>query len=318
MQWKEYHHCSAAQSLVVFRMPASIHFKLLLATVCWGATPTFGRVLARYEAPYVVVCGRFLVASLFLIWFAYSAEQFVRVPKRLWWRFGVLGLTGIFLHNGLMYTGLEYTTATTASIILALIAVQVVLLDLVFYRRMPGRLAIAGVLLAFFGTVVVITEGAPQTLFSLGFGIGEILIFFSALAWAVYSVLGREVLEEYSPLLVTTYATLAGVLLLVPALFVEPTLTLEIYSDVDAVMMISFMGFVGSALGFLWYYQAVVVMGAVGAAIFINLVPVFGVLSAAIFLHERMPVAVWAGGLLVFVGVMLVNWPQSRTLETSP
>jgi len=268
-------------------------------------------VLADYQAPFVVVCGRFFVAAVFLLWFTTASHQFVRIPRHLWWRFAVLGICGIFLHNGLLYKGLEDTTATTASIILALIASQVVILDVLIYRRVPDRLTMAGVLLGFVGTSYVLTAGDLTDLFSLDLGWGEALVFLSALTWAIYSVLGRDILQTYSALVVTTYATLIGLVFLFPFLFEQPTVTLAIYSDTTAVALIFFLGSVGSALGFLWYYQAVVSIGTVGAAMYTNLVPIFGVLCASLVLGEEVDRAVLVGGALVFAGLMLVNRPAS-------
>ncbi|MCB1747939.1 MAG: DMT family transporter [Gammaproteobacteria bacterium] len=286
-----------------------VQLKLLLATVFWGATPTIGRVLASYEAPVVVVCARFAVAALFLGWFAAAARQFTSVPRRSWWRFAVLGLSGIVLHNALMYKGLETTSATSASIILALIATQVVLLDLCLYRRVPDRLTLAGVVLAFAGTAWVLADGDPGALGAMHFGVGEILIFLSGLSWAVYSVVGRELLDEHSPLLVTTYAVFVGVVMMAPVFALQPAATVAIAGDPRALALIFFLGYGGSALGFLWYYQAVVELGTVGAAVYINLVPLFGVLSAALFLGEATGGAVVMGGALVLAGLMLVNRP---------
>ena len=72
----------------------------------------------------------------------------------------------------------------------------------------------------------------------------------------------------------TTYATLIGVLFLIPFLFQQPDVTVAIYTDARAIVPLFMLGYVGSALGFLWYYEAVFAMGTVGAAIYINLVPV--------------------------------------------
>lgn len=289
----------------------SLHLKLLLTAIFWGATPTIARFLAVFEAPLVIVCGRFVVAATVLVGVLLISRQMQKLPVRLWWRFLVLGVSGIALHNGLMFKGVEYTTATTASIILALIAIQVVVLDLLIYRRRPERVAVLGVLLALAGTLVVITGGDVLAIATVGIGGGEILVFFSGLAWALYSVIGREVLEEYSALLVTTYATLIGLIFLLPALFLEPAATRAVYSDTQAIALIVFLGFVGSALGFLWYYEAVASVGTVGTVIYMNLVPVFGVLAAGIFLGEPLSPALFAGGALVLSGVLLVNIPAS-------
>ncbi len=296
----------------------SLHLKLLLVTAFWGVTPTVGRVLAHYHAPFVVVAGRFVIAAIFLLWFTALARQFVRIPRRLWWRLLVLGVSGIYLHNGLMFKGLEYTSATTASIILALVAIQVVILDFLFYRRRPDGFAMLGVGLAFCGTAFVITDGQLFEMAEFAVGRGEVLIFLSGLAWAVYSVIGREVLEEYPPLVISTYATLVGLIFLLPALAHQPELTIAVYSDPLAVGCLVVLGFLGTALGFLWYYEAVSEMGTVETSVYINLVPVFGVLSAAVFLDEQVNSAALVGGGMVLAGVMLANrpWANSPSAES--
>ena len=290
-----------------------VHLKLLLASVFWGATPTIGRTLADYEAPFVAVFGRFFVASVFLLWFVRAARARRPIERRHWARFAVLGASGILLHNGLMFKGLESIEAATASILLGLIATQVLLLDLVFYRRVPDLLALLGVALGALGTATVLTEGRLGALFEIGFGAGEILVLLSALAWAVYSVAGRDLLEEYSPLLVTTVASCVGVLLLSPAVFAKPAAALAMAMDPLAVSLLFMLGFVGSALGFLWYYEAVASVGPVGAALYINLVPIFGVMWAGLALGEGVGVPVLGGGALVCAGLMLVNRPRFLT-----
>jgi drug/metabolite transporter (DMT)-like permease len=289
----------------------SIHLKLLIACVFWGVTPSIGRVLAEFEAPFVTVFGRFFVASVFLLWFTHFNRQFLRLPVNAWLRFALLGATGIFLHNVLLFKGLEYTSATNASILLALIPVQVAVLDFICYRRTPDWLAGLGILLAFFGTAFVLTAGQLAMIFEIGAGLGELIVFVSALMWAVYSVVGRVVLEEYSPLLVTTYAAAIGALFLFPFLFRQPEVTLAVYTDGAAVAMLFFMGFIGSAVGFLWYSEAVASIGPVATAVYINLVPVWGVVWAVLLLGEEAGFATVAGGLMVLGGLMLVNRPRS-------
>ena len=212
-----------------------IHLKLLLAAMIWGTTPTIWRVLSAYDAPFVVVCGRFVVASACLVAFAAMSRQFVRIARRHWWRFAALGVTGIVLHNVLMLKSVEYTPATTVSIILALIAVQVVLLDWIFYRRRPDAWTLAGVALAFFGAAWVLCVGRPTTLLDMELGAGELLAFLSGLAWAVYSVIGRELLNELSPLFVTMVASVIGVVMMVMVVIVIGVIVMMIVMNVVVV-----------------------------------------------------------------------------------
>ena len=197
-----------------------------------------------------------------------------------------------------------------SGLILGLIATQVVLLDLILYRRWPDRGTLLGVTLGFTGVGVVVTDGDLSNLGTVGLGIGEVLVFCSALCWAIYSVVGRAVLQELPALTVTTVAAWVGLLLLAPFLFQQPATTVLIFTDVVAVGLMFILGLIGTALGFLWYYEAVTELGSVGAAVFINLVPLCGLFWAAVFLGEKLSGAAWIGGGLVLLSLMLVNRPN--------
>jgi len=284
-----------------------IRFKLFLTAAFWGATPTVGRILASYEAPIVVVGGRFVIASAVLLVFMKFRGEFLTIPMKLWLKFFFIGLTGILLHNSLMYEGLESVTASTASILLALIAIKITVIDSFLSRRLPRWNIAVGVLLGFFGAIYVVTNGHPGEFLDLKVGKGEVLVLLSGLSWAIYSVIGRDLLNEYQPLLVTTYASVIGVALMTPFFFHNPSVTFDIFTDLESVALISFLGFFGSALAFLWYYEAVALLGVVETAIYINFVPVFGVFFAFIFLGESISSSILIGGAIVLAGVLLVT-----------
>ena len=136
-----------------------IRFKLFLTAAFWGATPTVGRILASYEAPIVVVGGRFVIASAVLLVFMKFRREFLTIPIKLWLKFFFLGLTGILLHNSLMYEGLESVTASTASILLALIAIKITVIDSFLSRRLPRSNIVVGVLLGFLERCMLLPTG---------------------------------------------------------------------------------------------------------------------------------------------------------------
>ena len=278
----------------------------------WGATPTIGRVLASYEAPFIVVFGRFVVAAICLLLLMQLGRHFKKVPKVLWWKFLILGITGILLHNGLLYEGLESVTASHASILLALIAVQVTILDAIVSRRLPSTITMVGVFFGFIGVVYVITDGDLYLLREIVFRRGEILVFCSGLSWAIYSVVGKDLLKRYPPILVTTYAALIGLIFLIPFAIADTAKTVTIYSDPKSIGLIFFLGSFGSALAFVWYYQAVSQIGVISTSVYVNFVPIFGVLSAHVFLNEPLANSLFAGGAIVFISLMIVTlWPSN-------
>jgi drug/metabolite transporter (DMT)-like permease len=287
----------------------AIHLKLVIAPAFWAMSPIFGRMLADYHAPYAFALGRFIVASAFL-WLFMHAGRGAPVPSFRLRHFGqlaILGLTGVCLHNVLMFMGAEYTPANRATLILASISLMVALIDIVILRRRTRPQALVGIVLGFIGTTLVITEGHVLEVFQGAVGRGEIMLLGAALAWALYSILGRPLLDEVSPLYVTYYSTLVGTAMLVPFVWHDAAALPVIVVDAHAWAMIGFLGLLNSALGFLWYYQGVNELGAMTTAAYLNLMPVFGVVLSWLFLGEVPSEALLAGGALVIGGLLLMN-----------
>jgi drug/metabolite transporter (DMT)-like permease len=169
---------------------------------------------------------------------------------------------------------------------------------------------LAGVLVGIAGTVIVVTDGAPWTLLSGQVSPGDALVLLSALSWALYSVLGRPLLRHYTPLTLTFYASLCGTLLLAPFVALDGATLPAMIRDPRALAMVAFMGVLSSAIGFLWYYEAVARLGAMLPSAYINLVPIFGIMLSAAILGERPTAALLVGGALVLVALYVINRVQ--------
>ena len=286
----------------------SIHLKLAIATILWGATPTIGRVLAHYESPELLTFFRFLTASIFLYLVASKKESlFTRFQLGDLPLYLFLGLTGICLHNVLMFWGMEYADATRGSIIMGLISVMVAILEFVFYGIRISTLALVGIGLAFIGLAIVVSDGNIGELLTSGMGFGDILLIGSALSWAIYSVISRPVLNRVSALDLTALACMTGTLMLVPMLFKDLDIAADMITDPTAITLIGISGLLGTGIGYIWYYEGVQQLGSVGTVMYVNLLPVTGILIAAITLHEVPTIAAIVGGACVVAGVILVN-----------
>ena len=265
----------------------SIHVKLALATVLWAGTPTIGRVLAHYEAPEVLSFGRFFAASIFL-YFAASrtGNLFARAKLRDIPLYLALGVTGICLHNVLMFWGLEHADATRGSIIMGFISIMVALMEFVFYGIRISRLAICGIALGFIGLAFVVGNGDLGTLLAGQVGFGDLLLLGSALAWAIYSVISRPALERLSALDLTAFACITGTIMLIPMVLQDHAIAAAMIVDPLAVSLILVSGLLGTGFGYIWYYGGVQLLGSVGTVMYVNLIPIIGVVIAGIALHE--------------------------------
>ena len=289
----------------------SIHFKLLIATFVWGLTPTLGKILSTLEAPFIITFGRFFFACVWLFAILLLRRKGQLVGREFLGTFLLLGLTGIFLHNVLMYEGLEYISASMASLIFAFIVVQVAIIDSIINRKIPEKRSILGMFFSIVGILIVVTDGQIVTLPREELGWGAVLIFGSAFSWAVYTVVSRKALRTYSPLIVTTYASGVGLMLVAPFPLASIEESIQIFTDAQSLLFLIFLGVVSSAITFIWHQQALEKIGALSTSIYLNLVPIFGILSAAIILGENLNEFIIVGGILVFLGIILVNTASS-------
>jgi len=164
-----------------------------------------------------------------------------------------------------------------------------------------------GVAIALLGVWIVVSRGDVLGSVSGAVGVGELLMFGGVCAWAAYTLIGRRVLEGLTPLAAATYASLWGTALL--AIVAVPAWGAVTAADLTLAVVLSvlYLGIMGTAVAFVWYYQAVQRLGASRTVIFNNLVPLFGASFGVILLGEPLLPSMLVGGAIAVAGVMLVS-----------
>ncbi|MFT4563688.1 MAG: drug/metabolite transporter (DMT)-like permease [Gammaproteobacteria bacterium] len=281
--------------------------------VLWATSYPLGRYLASYEAPQAIVVVRALVAFAFLMMVALSrSEARIKLSPGLISQLIVLGICSLCLHNFLLFEALEHTQAQTGAVINGAIPAVVLLFDYVIFRRSLGSWSVVGVAISFVGTSVVITRGELSNLLTATLGYGETLFIIGVFAWAVYTILARPLLERYPASTVTAYSCLAGAVLMLPWVFANLDASRVLLSEPRVVGLLALQGFLSIGVGFLWYYEGVQQLGALKAAVYINLVPVFGVSLSILTIGEVPELPVLIGGSFVVGGLLLVNRMERR------
>jgi drug/metabolite transporter (DMT)-like permease len=167
---------------------------------------------------------------------------------------------------------------------------------------------IAGILLSVSGAIVVISKGDVLEILQGQLGLGEFYLFLCVLSWVIFSLLGKAVMVDLSALSSVTYSSIAGMLLLfLPAL--REGLTDCIHYSLSDWWNIFYLGFFGTVLGFVWFYEGIRQIGPTRAGLFINFVPISAILLAFLILGESLTLSLLIGTLLVSTGVYLTNRP---------
>ena len=291
----------------------SVYLRLALVAVAWGGTFIAGRSLAGV-APMFSACLRFVLASAALsLFLLLSGKGFRRVSARQALVVTLLGFCGIFSYSFFFFSGLQHISASRAALIVALNPAVMTLIAYLFYRERVTALKVLGIVLCFCGVALVVGGGDPQGAAGgrvpAHTWLGEALIGGCVLSWSAYSVFCKTVVRQLGPLHTVTYSIYAGTLMLV--LYAAATGVLDTnavwrFSPVEIVSLF-YLGVIGSAVAYIWYYDGIQQIGVARASVFIALNPLAAVLFGAALLGEQMTLATLLGGLLIISGIVVEN-----------
>lgn len=285
-----------------------VYGKLFLTALIWGGTFVAARVVAEHVAPYSASFLRFLAASLFLVaWMLWTEEKFPRLRRQQVIPALLLGMTGVFAYNVFFFLGMKTITAGRASLIVATNPVFIALLSALFFRQRLDVKMGAGIVLCLTGATIVISRGNPAALFTGGAGWGDVYLLGCVASWVAYSLIGKVIMKEFSPLSAVTYSCVIGAAALFVPAWREGLFEWVGGYDTRDWIGILYLGFFGTVLGFFWYYEGIRAIGPSRASVFINFVPVSGVFFGWLMLDEAVNLSLIAGAALVIAGVYLTN-----------
>jgi drug/metabolite transporter (DMT)-like permease len=285
-----------------------VYIKLFLTAFFWGGTFIAGKIVAQNVEPYSASFLRFAVASVCLVFFTWRMENnFPALKKNQVIPVILLGITGIFSYNVFFFKGLKIIGAGRAALIIANNPVFITLLAAYFFREKLNIFKLAGVAISVTGAIVVISRGNPLEILSGSLGWGELYIFCCVLSWVAFSLIGKSVISDLSPVVAITYSSMAGAaFLFIPAWFEGLGSKILTYSISDWLGIV-YLGFFGTVLGFVWYYEGIKKIGPSRASLFINFVPISAVFLAFFMLKEPITISLLAGTIMVSTGVYLTN-----------
>jgi len=285
-----------------------IYVKLILTTLFWGGTFVAGKLAAQNVGPFSIAFLRFAIASAFLLPLTWCREgKFPRPKRSQILPVILLGLIGIALYNVMFYKGLKIIEASRATLIIATCPIFITVFSAAFLKEKITSLKALGIAVSVCGAAVVISKGDMSSIISGGLGRGELYIFCCVLSWATYSLIGKGVMKELSPLTAVSYSAVVGAIALSVPACIEGLTGYVAHQSARDWLCICYLGVFGTVVGFVWYYQGVARLGPTRAGLFINFVPIFGILCARVILKEQITLSLAFGAFMVISGVYLTN-----------
>ena len=231
----------------------------------------------------------------------------------------IIGAIGLTLCQGMIYTGLNYTDATTAGIIMALSPIMTMVLARFVLGEPLGIWKALGAMLALCGMVVIVARGDLAALMRLQFNPGELWIVGSALCWGLYTVLLRRSKFGIELLPMVVLLLGAGALAALPFYLWELVSGERSALHANGLLALAYVAGPGGALMYYLYNKSVETLGAGRASMLLYLQTVFVALLAYLFLGESLHDYDLAGAAFIVAGLVLatVIKPKARAQQAA-
>ena len=265
----------------------------------------------RYEVDSISLLALRMLFSLpfFLLVAALSGRQKkyrgFPISRKDGFRILFLGVVGYYLASMLDFLGLQYVTASLERLILFVYPTLVLLIGATVYREPVTRRQLGALLLTYLGIAIAFSEGlyrGGDENYIWGAG----LVFFGALAYAVYIVGSGRLLPRIGTLRFTSLAMMAsaGAVLAHHGIayrwqlfgFPTPVYGLALLMALIATVIPSFL-----------ISEGIRNIGSGNASIIGSIGPISTIVLAYIFLGERLGWLQWAGTVLVIAGVLVIT-----------
>jgi drug/metabolite transporter (DMT)-like permease len=290
--------------------PAVLYGLIALMVLFWSGNFIIGKIAVREFPPLLLSALRTILAALFTLPVHWWTRRNSEGSGPAWKRADLpqlilLGIFGVALNQIFFVTGLSLTSVAHSAIVISMTPMLVLLIAAASgHERLTLRKA-GGMSLALAG--VAILNLAPGSRSGGATPLGDFLTFLGGLTFALFTVWGRSLVRQYSPVAVNMVVYAAGAAILAPLLAWD---TGDFaYGAVSAAAWASliYMALFASVICYLIYFYALSRIPASRVAAFSYLQPLLATLMAVAILDEPVTLPLAAGGSVIFAGVYLTE-----------
>ncbi|MGA2975388.1 MAG: DMT family transporter [Spirochaetia bacterium] len=301
--------------------PSSTPRRAMPLLAIWGTVLFWGlsfvsskTILNSGVPPMTMVCIRFVIATVVLNLFLRRFDPGARLLKKDILPLAVSGLFGVTIYFFFESRGIKLTSASHASLIIAVIPVITVIAEALIFRTRVSWLTGIGVVLSVVGVVFVVERpgAGGQGVVSVA---GDLFMFGACLSWVIYIILSKNLHQRLSEIAITAYQSLFGTAFLIPLALLEMRQWVPI--SLVAGLNLAYLALFCSALSNFLYIYALSALGPISVSPYVNLIPVVGVLGGVVLLGEKIVWSQAVGGVVILAGVLLVSWrrPSAPPIE---
>ena len=278
----------------------------VIGTLAFSGKAIIVKLAYRYgvDAVTLIMFRMLFALPVFVAMAWWASRRQAALSRRDWVGVCLLGFSGYYLASFLDFAGLAYISASLERLILYLNPTIVMLLGLVLFKRRTTRKQLLGMAISYCGVVLVF--GHEITLEGKDAVLGALLVFSSAVSYALYLVYSGELVKRVGSLrLVGLASTVACLCCLLQFVLLRPLSAALVAPEVIWLSLLN--ASVCTVLPVLMIMMAIERIGASMTAQTGMLGAMSTILMGIVILGEPFTLWVAAGTLLVIAGIYVFS-----------
>ena len=302
---------------------------LLGVSIAWGGAFTAIRYLVQYVSAEDLLVWRFIPTSIMVIILilGWHRKEFARSLPRLWWLFLVLGALWLFGYHFTLNLGETVLPAAPAGVIISTYPIFTVFLAAIFLGESLTKWKVAGGLIGFAGTALLMFAGGSGEGSGLDLSVGmwikySLITLIAPIIVAFHTIIIRPYLtgkggREPVSTFVINYGYMAPTGFMVLPLMHSGMVSDATTFPVGFWLWLGFLVVLCTLLANIGYFWALQRIEAGPVSISTYLIPLFSIGYAHIFLGESIGLYTWIAAFCIIVGVIIAGAGGRFTLPAA-
>ena len=206
-------------------------------------------------------------------------------------------------------TGLKYTSASEAGVMIASIPIVVAVLSSVILKERSNKIQIVFILMSIAGVLVmVLGDGSASNPTQLK---GILLLLGAVFSASMYNIFSRKASVKFTPIEITYVMMCIGTIVFGVLYFSDCVIHSKAVItaiSVDSITAILYLGIISSVVAFLFANYTLSRLPAAQSSVFANLTTVVSVIAGVIFRNESFGLTKIIGTLIIIIGVFGTNY----------
>ena len=280
--------------------------------VFWGMSFVWSKIVLEFYDPITTVLIRLILSSVLIFTGLKLFYRIQKIKKNDYWLFALSALFNPFLYFLGENYGLQLSSPTTTSVIIATIPVFTPILAYFIYRERLSFLNISGLLISFFGVLFMLVN--RDLSFSTS-AKGVSWLTLAVISAVLYSVLLKKLAMKYDAFRIIATQNMIGAIYFLPLFFIfDFSHFITVTPSAGAIVSLILLAFFASSLAYVFFTISSREIGISKTNLFTNLIPVFTTIFSYFILNEQFEGKKIAGMMIVILGVLMSQINRNNRL----